>query len=964
MSQYPCLLTGNIVRRFATPIIAAMVLPILLAIPSASTATTGITLNPHALLKTGSLGDGRWMLPSGRMIKPEGQLLEVGAIPLGLALEPGGRYLYVTNGGPGGRAITVIDTDTGEIIQTVPENSLYLGLAVSSDGKMLYASGGGDRTILVFDIDEGLLSPRATWTAKGIPGGIALSKEGDILFYASQSPRMVHAMDASTGKALNSSFTGKNPFTVVASPTRKEVYVSIEGENRVAVFNYVFTWWIREIASIDVGKNPQGMAISSDGRYLFVANADDDSFSMIDLDTREVIGEPDLRGYFRHAPGTAPNDVVISPNGSRLYIAQASENRITVVSLTEEKFVGALPTAWYPTAVAVSPDGDRLYAASGKGTGTSPAAPGKGLVNRGTVQIIDIPSDEELLALNDSIRVFNDLPGTLFDVDTLAFESPVPLERGGETPIKHVFFVVRENKTYDALLGDWEGGDGDPGECVYCYDETKNLHALVERFASGDNYYSNAEASIQGHCITTAAIANPYIEKQWALSEREIQLGLDIFFNPVSYPKNDFIFQNALRNDVTFRSYGETVGLREDWMIFDIRYVHWGVFDPPFFFMFSKDVNKLKERIIEWELGIFPQLLYMLFPNDHGMGYQWPFPTPEEMVADNDLATGRLLEWLSHSKYWEESVVFVIEDDPQEGDDHVDNHRSIALVAGPWVEGGYVSPAHYSEANIHATIQHILGLPPLTIYDEIAQPMWDLFTNEPDFTPYEAVETDFPGEFNLPGTPLAEASMGLNFLDPDEAEGLQGILKAGAIVTGKTTGGAGRSGNLDAGFAGDLRLPAGSGFSGESPVATLNSLRRMEVRHNQDGSDFESATPDGYFSAETIALRDRYVKLRQKIGAEVLPAAPLALFAEQIATRIRSLDSVAAKVDGSAAVVVAYTNGMRGDLLFVHEADAWKVDLTAELSNAVSTFEAMEERFEALLKAKEEGKPFPGADED
>ncbi len=947
-------------RRMMPLLLLVAAVSMLLAIPSSAPATTGITINPHALLKTGNLGDGRWMLPSGRMIKPEGQLIEVGAVPLGLAVSSDGRYLYVTNGGSGTQAISVIDTETGEKIQSVTENSLYLGLVLSPDGKKLYASGGSDRTINIYDINEGLLTRAATWPVAGIPGGITFSKEGDILFYASQLPRMVHALDASTGEKLNSSFTGKNPYTVVASPTKKEVYVSIEGENRVAVFDYTYSWWIREVASIEVGKNPQGMAVSGDGKYLFVMNADDDSFSMIDLDTRKVIRTPDMRGYFQHAPGTAPNDAAISPDGSRLYIAQASDNRIVVISLTEERFIGAVPTAWYPTAVAVSPDGDRLYAASGKGTGTSPA---KGITNKGTVQIIDIPPDEELAALADSILVFNGLPGNLFDVDTLTFESPVPLVRGGETPIKHVLFVVRENKTYDAILGDWEGGDGDPSRCVYCYDETKNLHALVERFSSGDNYYSNAEASVQGHCITTGAISNPFIEKQWAMDDRGIPIEVDVFLNPVAYPKNDYIFQNALRNGVTFRDYGEAVGVGKDWLIFDIRYVHWGIFDPPFYFMFSKDVNKLKERIMEWELGIFPQLLYMLFPNDHAFGYQWPFPTPEEMVTDNDLATGRLLEWLSHSKYWEESLVIVIEDDPQEGSDHVDKHRSIVLLAGPWVKEGFVSPAHYSEANIHSTIQHILGMPPLTIYDEMAQPMWDLFTNEPDFTPFDAVEVELSGEFNMPGTPLAASSMGLNFLDPDEAEGLQEILKAGAAITGKATGGA-ESSEADAGLAGDIALPEAEGFDGESPAATLNTLRRAATRAGLAEADAASRTLDVYFSLKSVALRDRFVELREKVGAEVLPAAPFELFASQMASGVKSFDSVAKRHEGSASVSVSYRNGMKGDLLLVLEEDAWKVDLAAELSNAVATLGALDERLETLRKAREEGKPVPRLDDD
>jgi hypothetical protein len=339
-----------------------------------------------------------------------------------------------------------------------------------------------------------------------------------------------------------------------------------------------------------------------------------------------------------------------------------------------------------------------------------------------------------------------------------------------------VLVVVRENKTYDALLGDWPRGDGDPEQCLYCGEETRNLRALLDFGASGDNYYSNAEVSLQGHYLLTAGIVNTWLEKHWP-ADWPLPIEIEVFLNPVSFPRSQFLFQNCLRNGVSFRVYGEAVGLGVDGLAFDERYVHWGPLDPPVFWMFSRDADKMAERIAEWEQGVFPSLLFMLLPNDHHWGCTFPFPTPISMIADNDLATGMLIDWLSHSRYWSSSVVFIIEDDPQQGTDHVDAHRSILLVVSPWAKRGYVSPVHYSEANLHATIQHILGLPPLTVYDAVAQPMWDMFTNTPDYTPYTALPRTIPEEISLPGTNCAFASAGKNFLDPDEAEGLQEITR-------------------------------------------------------------------------------------------------------------------------------------------------------------------------------------------
>ena len=933
--------------------LAAGILLLSAFLPVPASGTSGIGTNPHALLKTGEIVSGTWMLPSGRIIKPIGTRLGVGALPLGLVLSPDGNYLFVTNGGSGAQSITVVDTNTGEIIQTVEEDALYLGLAISHDGTILYASGGGKREILVYDIEHGILSLKATLAAKGIPGGISLSRTGEHVFYVSQYPRMVHALDAETGEFLNSSFTGENPYTVISSPVKDEIYLSLEGDNKVSIFNTTLPGWIRCVGTVDVGKNPQGMTISSNGRYLFVTNSDDDSFSVIDTGKRTVIATLDLRHHLRNAPGTAPNAAALAPDGKRLYIAQASDNKVSVFSLPDGESVGAIPTAWYPTALVISPDGGKIYIASGKGTGTSPAEPGDGLVNNGLIQLADIPSDSELASYADSIETYNTLPGNLFDVDTLNFESPVPLERGGPTPIKHVIFIVRENKTYDAILGDWEGGDGDPSKCIYCYEETRNLHAMVENFGSGDNYYSNAEASIQGHNIVTAAITNPFVEKQWAMDDRTIPIEADVFFNPAAYPKNDFIFQNALNNDVSFRVYGEAVGLGKDLLIFDLDYVHWGIFDPPFFFMYSKDVSKLWERKLEWNLGIFPELIFMLFPNDHTLGYQWPFPTPEEMVTDNDLASGEFLEWLSTSEYWEESVVIMVEDDPQQGEDHIDNHRSILVIASPWVKRGYVSPVHYSEANLHATIQHILGLPPMTIYDEIAQPMWDIFSNDPDYTPFEAVDTGMKGEFNLPGTVFAKRSMGLNFLDPDEAEGLPGLV---ADYREALDGMEDTPGNdTISAITSDFEIEDGSS------AACFKKFHEFCLAADLDNMPKEALNDlESFYSNSTLKLTEEYRTLRNNLNADILPPDPLLVFARQASESIVRMESISTD---SQILSVHYSNGLKGELKFIQEDENWKIELREEIGNAVNMLMQAQTRMDRFDKARAAGEAHHGGSE-
>ncbi len=404
---------------------------------------------------------------------------------------------------------------------------------------------------------------------------------------------------------------------------------------------------------------------------------------------------------------------------------------------------------------------------------------GTGCANcRATIQLVDVPTDAELAVAATRIDDLNSRTARLYDVDESRFQNPIPLARGGPTPIEHVFLVVRENKTYDALLGDFPGGNGKPENCLYCGDATPNLHALVERFASADNYYSNAETSDQGHQLLTSSLSNTYVEKVRFAEDRPIPFEAEIYLNPAVWPKRQYIFQALLAKQIPFRIYGEAVGTWIGKLIFDPRYVHSSQVDPPFFWQYTRDIDKIEGRILEWERDGVPPFVYMLLPDDHTLGCEPPYPTPRSMVADNDLATGRFVDWLSHSKYWETSVAFIVEDDPQAGVDHVDAHRSIFVAVSPYAKRAHVSGVIAHEGTLLSTIEHVLGLDPLTIYDELAQPMWDLFTSTPDLEPFEARSRRVPEEMSMPGTNCGFATRGMNFLDPDQAEGLDPILRA------------------------------------------------------------------------------------------------------------------------------------------------------------------------------------------
>lgn len=736
----------------------------------------GLSITPEATIKSGPIGDGAWLLPTGRIVEPLGALLELDSLPMCVAVSPDGRYALTICSGPGNDTLSVIELESATLVQRISKDHWFFGLVLNRQGDKVYTAGAGGNVVRVYDFRHGVLSAEQTWPIAGFPAGMALAPDESVLYVVCQGDGTLKSVDPQNGQVLGTLAVGTNPYTVVCHPELSKVYVTVENENVIKVIDIAEPSAMTVLASIAVLKNPEAMVIDAAGARMYVTASDEDAVQVVDLATESLLTLYNLHDASITTFGSSPNAVALSPAGDRLYIAEASENKITVLDLADGRIIGAVPTAWYPTAVALTPDGAKLVMISAKGFGVGPSSSTKSLANRGSISIAPLPDDATLRLLEEKIAGYNSRPSRLFDIDPNRFDNPVPFERGGPTPIKHVLFVVRENKTYDALLGDWPKGDGRPDFCLYCGDVTPNLHALVDAFASGDNYYSNAEASIQGHEMMTGAISNTFIEKQWALKDRSIPLQIDVFLNPVTFPKSEYIFQNALNHGITFRDYGEAVGMGIDWLILDPTYVHWSLVDPPVYWTFSRDVDKMASRIEEWESGIFPQLIFMLLPNDHTLGCTWPFPEPRSMVADNDEATGRLVDWVSHSKYWPETVIFVIEDDPQQGQDHVEVHRSILLIASPWVKRGYVSNVHYCEANLHATLEHILGLPPMTIYDETAQPMYDLFTSSPDFTPYDYIPRLIPEQPCLPGTDCAQRSKGKNFLDPDEAEGLQETL--------------------------------------------------------------------------------------------------------------------------------------------------------------------------------------------
>jgi hypothetical protein len=419
--------------------------------------------------------------------------------------------------------------------------------------------------------------------------------------------------------------------------------------------------------------------------------------------------------------------------------------------------------------------------ASGKGLGLGPTDRKRGSgYMQGTLSVLPKPTDEEVVKMEAEVAANLARPRSYqpkLACDGAGAEKRFPLraDEGSPSPIQHVFLIVRENKTYDALLGDLPGANGKPELAIFGSDDkttmhgdiTPNAHALARTFANLDNFYANAEQSLQGHEWTTAAFSNDYTEKAWVNTWGRYIRPLGAFatgaYEHLPQPPGDTIWQHFDKANVAYHNYGEIVNTAGAKIFADSSYP--GVF----FDTTTPDVNKIQYVIDQLnDPGIdIEAFSYIGLPNDHTVGMTPGKPTPWSMVADNDEATGRFVDALSHSKYWSSSLVFVIEDDPSDGADHVEGHRSLCLAISPWIKRGYVSSVHYDDPALWRTINLALGVAPMNVYDGNAAAMYDLFAPKPDLTPFTFVPRKVEKTLNPASGPLAEESAKIDWSQPD-----------------------------------------------------------------------------------------------------------------------------------------------------------------------------------------------------
>jgi YVTN family beta-propeller protein len=726
---------------------------------------------------------------------------------------PGGGQAVLLLNGYTTQGVQVIDRATGAVVQTLAQPAAFLGLVFSPDGSTLYASGGNQDVVYRYDWAAGRATLRDSLvierkeprrSGRRYPAGIGVSPDGARLYVAENLTDSLSVVDLASGRVTQRLATGRYPYGVVVGADGA-VYVSAWGGNEVSVFTPRPDGSLASAGEISAGRHPSALLLNGDGSRLFVASGSTDRVTVIDTRARRSLRElldPPPSGP---GEGSTPNALALSSDGSRLFVAEADANAVAVFDLSastsgvagahgDDRLAGRIPVGWYPTAVLAT--GDTLLVVNGKGRGTAPNPNGpQPIVSR---EHQGSGRDNTLRQLSGTVTV---LPGAgVAGAELAALTARVARANGWDRPARttpryppfqHVIYIIKENRTYDQVLGDLTEADGDTSLLFFPRPVSPNQHALAERFGIFDRFFVNAEVSADGHNWSTAAYASDYVEKTVESNYSGRGRSYDyegtnrgkVPDDDVNEPASGYLWNLAERKGITFRNFGEFVVPEAEKDADDLPAGYRG--DKPYlarntnprfpgFDLAIPDQRRADvwlEEFHQWERsGSMPALQIVRLPNDHTSGARAGMPTPRAAMADNDLALGRVIEALTSSRFWPSTVVFVLEDDAQNGPDHVDSHRSPLLVISAWNRSGVVH-RFANTSDVLLTIEEILGLQSLSHFDHFGRPLREIWADSADTRPYRALTPSVPlDERNPGGTALARASARLDLDIEDSAD--------------------------------------------------------------------------------------------------------------------------------------------------------------------------------------------------
>ncbi|MDP2998517.1 MAG: alkaline phosphatase family protein [Bryobacterales bacterium] len=766
--------------------------------------------------QTPRAGNGSSFLPNGWQLTPVGRHVATEDYVLNLTPTPDGKNVVAMNCGYNPHGLVVVDPASMEIRQKVRLKSAWFGMAWSPDGRMLYVSGGNGESRVnptaapVYEIpfEDGRLADKpAREFGHRLPAnriywsGLAHHPAKPLLYAANRgtqaTPGHVVVFDTRTGQRTAEIATEIHPYDLVLDPSGDTLYVSNWGSRSVSAID---TNTLKTRAVTQVGNNPNDMVLSKDGR-LFVACSNENSVYVVDAKTMRPI-EVIATAMYKMAPvGSTPNALALDPTGKMLFVANADNNNVAVINVAEREVsnvVGFIPSAWYPASLAISPDGKSLYVGSAKGLGgytnimgpTSPLAQKGGprshigALQRGSVSVVPLGS------LKTDLRGYTRqaMANCPYNDEMLAKARPpqsgtsvLPREVGVGSPIKHIIYIIKENRTYDQVLGDMPRGNGDPRLTIFGRKVTPNHHKIAEEFVLLDNLYCDGEVSVDGHSWSNSAYATDFNEKRWPPQYGGNSAAVR---GPEDTPSSGHMWDLAARKGLTYRSYGEYADRVSDGSQMEGRAGIAGLFghvSPKFRLPGMRDTDNVKvflEELDQFETNYdspdptrrLPNFSVMSLGENHTRGTTPGACMPAACVANNDWAVGQLVDRVSHSRYWPQTAIFVIEDDAQNGPDHVDARRTVGLVVSPYTKRQALDSTLYTTSSMLRTMQLLLGLPPMTQYDAAAMPMYASFGTTPDLTPYTHVPPQV--DVNAKNTVAAwgaRQSLAMDFSDYDRA---------------------------------------------------------------------------------------------------------------------------------------------------------------------------------------------------
>lgn len=757
-------------------------------------------------LKVGLQPDGSILVPSNQLLRPAGFQVYLPGRPVDLALTPDEKYLLVKNRSDVD-LIRLSDRAVMQSLPFTDGGASFTGITFSHDGRDFYVTNARDRICVVHIDDNNKMQWKEPIILEGpsigglpVAGDLALNDNGDRIYVTlsrNNSLAIINLNDNSQeeipvgiapysvipfsqAKAYVSNWGGRPPeegesyYQISGSKVMVDPESGIANSGTVSVVDLSLK---TQIKAIETGLHPCGMVLSPDRSRLYVACANSDVITVINTSTDTIIENISVHSKKGTKFGSSPNDLAISPDGKYLYVANGTDNAVCVIKTdTPAEVTGYIPTGWYPGSVILNTNGDFLYVANTKGVGSrNQRTDRKGFNShdhQGTVSLIPVPQDKrELLRMTKTVELNNSISENrkrTLPVSASRKKVAVPVLPDQTSLFKHVVYIIKENRTYDQVFGDMPQENGDTSLVQFGREVTPNQHLLAETFVLLDNYYCSGVLSADGHQWTDEAYVTDYIEKSFGGWTRSYPYdGGD----PLAYASSGFIWDNVLKHGLTFRDYGEFVNAviePPDATFMDIyqdfvdgtgkisirakaNLEQLTPYMCPTFIGFPlnvPDVYRAAEFLKELKgfekNGNFPNFIIMLLPANHTSGTRPGMPTPRASVADNDLALGQIVEAITASRFWKETCILVTEDDPKNGLDHVDGHRTTGLVISPYTKRGEVISTYYSQINMVRTIENILGIPPMNQLDLSAEAMTDCFTEKADFTPFNAVRNNIP----------------------------------------------------------------------------------------------------------------------------------------------------------------------------------------------------------------------------